>query len=263
MDLGVKDRAYVLLGGSRGMGLATARVLLGEGARVAIISRNPQAAVSLLEEEFSSPARGFTADATQPHELEAAIGDAIDRLGPIRGLLVTTGLTSSNGALLQLDEAQWTSNFQDVFMGTVRACRILVAHMLEQGAGSIVTTGAYSIRAPKAFLFAYSAMKAAILNFTKNLAKTYGSQGIRANCVCPGAFEGFHSEALITEIAAERGLARRAASERVMAERFRMHVALGRMGELSEVADLMAFLLSERAAYLTGAAINIDGGTDF
>jgi NAD(P)-dependent dehydrogenase (short-subunit alcohol dehydrogenase family) len=187
----------------------------------------------------------------------------VERFGAPRGLLVTSGLTDRNGSLLEVSDADWEANFQDVLMGTVRACRAALPAMIAAGGGQIVTTAAYSTRAAKDFLFPYASLKTAVVNFTKNLCKTYGRQGIRANCVCPGAFETDRVAAAIDEAMVERNLSRDAAATFVMTERFRMPVALGRPGQAREAGELMAFLLSERAAYMTGAVINIDGGTDF
>lgn len=266
MDLGIKGNSYVLLGGSRGMGHEAARVLAGEGARLTLISRTAEqvdSAARQLREDFGVEAIGVVADAMKPGEIETAVAQSIDRLGAPRGLLVTSGLTFRNGTVLAASDADWDHNFQDVLMGTVRAVRAVLPTMIKAGGGQIVTTGAYSARAAKAFLFPYAALKAAIINFTKNLAKTYGAEGIRANCVCPGAFATIRVNERIDETMAARSLSRSDAANYVMREVFGMPVALGRPGEAREAGELMAFLLSERAAYMTGAIINIDGGTDF
>jgi 3-oxoacyl-[acyl-carrier protein] reductase len=266
MDLGVRDRLYILVGGSRGMGLEAGRVLAAEGARLAVVSRSEATlaeATRALAEAGCSDARGYAADATQAGAVEAAIDAAVEAQGPVRGLLVTTGLTDRNGDLFTASDDDWESNFQDVVMGTVRACRAVVPHLKAGGGGTIVTTAAYSVRAAKPFLFPYAALKSAIPNLTKNLAKSFGADGVRANCVCPGAVETDRVDARITAVMADRAVPREAAAAYVMAEEFKMPVALRRPGRAAEVGELMAFLLSERAAYMTGAVINIDGGTDF
>jgi NAD(P)-dependent dehydrogenase (short-subunit alcohol dehydrogenase family) len=99
--------------------------------------------------------------------------------------------------------------------------------------------------------------------FTKSVAKAYGKHGVRANCVAPGAIETESLQAIRQQLAAARGVPAEGLLERVMAEEWHMSVALGRPGRPQEVGELMAFLLSERAGYLTGALLNIDGGTDF
>lgn len=264
MDLGVEGKLYILVGGSRGMGLETARLLAAEGARLALVARS-EAGLAEAAAELGAGARvaTYAADGARRGSLEEAIGAAVGELGAPRGLLVTTGLTDRNGDLFGASDDDWQANFEDVMMGTVRACRAVVPHMMEAGGGSIVTTAAYSARAAKAFLFPYAALKTAILNLTKNLAKTYGANGIRANCVCPGAVETERVDQRIREAMTARGLPRAEAAAYVMTEEFKMPVALKRPGRAEEIGELMAFLLSERAAYMTGATINIDGGTDF
>jgi NAD(P)-dependent dehydrogenase (short-subunit alcohol dehydrogenase family) len=98
---------------------------------------------------------------------------------------------------------------------------------------------------------------------TKNLAKGFGPQGVRANCVCPGATETEILAAMRQSLAVERGWPVETALEQAMVEDWGMKVALGRAGRPEEVGDVIAFLLSERASYLTGALVNVDGGTDF
>jgi len=266
MDLGVKGRTYILVGGTKGMGLETAKILAAEGARLALISRTQGTLTEVaasLRSEHAIDAEGFAADGSVRGAVEAAVEMAVAKFGAPRGLLVTSGLTDNNGDLLSATDDDWQANFDDVVMGTVRACRAVVPHMTAAGGGSIVTTAAYSVRAAKSFLFPYASLKSALVNFTKNLSKTYGGQGIRANCVCPGAFETERVAARINATMKEKGLSRAAASADVMELQFKMPVALRRPGEAKEAGELMAFLLSERAAYMTGATINIDGGTDF
>lgn len=266
MDLQVKEKFYIVLGGSRGMGYEAARVLAQEGARLALISRTAaQVAQAAMEigREFGASVSGHAADAAKPGEVEACIAELIASSGPPRGLLVTSGLTDRNGTLLEASDADWEANFQDVLMGHVRACRAVTPAMRAAGGGTIVTTAAYSVRAAKAFLFPYAAQKAAVVNFTKNLAKTYGPDNIRANCVCPGAFETERVRARIDELMARERMDRKTAAAHLLSNVFGMSVALRRPGLAREAGELMAFLLSERAAYITGAIINIDGGTDF
>lgn len=267
MDLGVRDRFYIILGGSRGMGYEAARALAADGARLALMSRTRaqvDTAARTIAENHGVAVDAYIADAAASDgALEALIADIIAKHGAPRGLLVTSGLTDNNGTLTEMSDDQWEANFQDVLMGHVRACRAVVPAMIAAGGGQIVTTAAYSARAAKGFLFGYAAFKAAIVNFTKNLAKTYGAEGIRANCVCPGAFETDRVTRGIEETMASQGVTRKDAAALLVTETWKMPVAMRRPGLPHEAGELMAFLLSERAAYLTGAIINIDGGTDF
>jgi len=126
-----------------------------------------------------------------------------------------------------------------------------------------VTTAAYSIRAPKAHQFPYATLKAGVATLTKNVAKSFGHLGVRANCVCPGATETEILASLRASVAESRRWPYDEALERVMTEEWGIEVALGRPGRPEELGDVIAFLLSERASYLTGATVNVDGGTDF
>jgi 3-oxoacyl-[acyl-carrier protein] reductase len=148
-------------------------------------------------------------------------------------------------------------------MGTVRVCRAAAARLVDAGGGSIVTTAAYSIRAPKPHQAPYGSLKAAVATLTKSMATTFGPNGVRANCVCPGATETDVLAAMRLRVAADRGWPEDEALERVMAQDWGMRVALGRPGTARELGDVIAFLLSERASYVTGALVNVDGGTDF
>src|SRR5690554_5851636 len=120
MDLGVRDQNYIILGGSRGMGFETARLLAAEGARIALVSRTlPQlreAAATIAAESGIKPI-AVAADASCSENIDKAFREIIDLMGPPRGLLVTSGLTARNGSLLEVSDDDWSANFQDVLMG--------------------------------------------------------------------------------------------------------------------------------------------------
>lgn len=267
MDLGVRDKGYVLFGGTRGMGLAAAHALAADGAAVALVGRDAgraQEAAAEVVERSGSRVVGLAADLTEPAAAEAVVEAACDAIGTLSGAAVTTGLGFRGQVdLLGSTDEDWTETFDDILLATVRACRAVVPRLVEAGGGSIVTTAAYSIRAPKAHQFPYAALKAAVANVTKNLATSYGPEGVRANCVCPGATETDILAGLRNHYARERGWPTEEALERVMVEDWGMEVALGRLGRPEELGDVIAFLLSERASYVTGALVNVDGGTDF
>lgn len=267
MDLGVAGRGYLIFGGTAGMGLAAARTLANDGARVAIAGRRgdrAKDAAADLAAATGSRVVAITCDLTEAGAAEAAVGEAVDALGGLRGMAVTVGLgMRGQRTLATASDEDWTATFEDVLLSVSRACRSVVPALIDGGGGSIVTTAAYSIRAPSAHQVPYAALKAGVATLTKALAKSYGTEGIRANCVCPGATETEVLAAMRAGVAAERGWPVETALERVMTEEWGMRVALGRAGRPDELGDVIAFCLSERAGYLTGATINVDGGTDF
>lgn len=257
---------HAIVGGTSGIGLAAAISLAGEGGAVALIGRDGergQHAAARLAEQTGARAIALVADGRKAGEIEQAVANAAQELGGLDGLAVTAGPVNARGLFDSLSDTDWDDAFQTHLMMTVRACRAAVRIMAACGAGAIVTTAAYSIRAQKPELVAYTTMKAAIASLTKNIAKTYGSQGIRANCLCPGATLTEANEGHRRRAVQLYGEPADAAMKRYMAEQWRMNVALDRLAEPHEVGDMIAFLLSERASYLTGALINVDGGTDF
>ena len=263
MDLGVRGRGYLVFGGTKGMGFAAAQALADDGAAVVLVGRDENAAKAAAA-EIGTQVVGLAGDLTLAGEAERLVATAVDQLGGLRGMAVTTGLgLRGQHDLLTGGDEDWTATFNDVLLATVRACRATVPRLVAGGGGAIVTTAAYSIRAPKAHQVPYSALKAGVAVLTKNLAKAYGAAGVRANCVCPGAVETGVLASMRTSVAAERGWPVDQALERVMVEDWGMRVALGRAGRPRELGDVIAFLLSERASYLTGALVNVDGGTDF
>ena len=267
MDLGVRDRGYLVFGGTAGIGRAAAQALATDGARVAIAGRGRERAETAAAEiagATGTPVVALTADLTAAGAAETAVAEAVERLGGLRGMAVTTGLgMHGQRDLLGGTDDDWVATFDDVLLATVRACRAAVPVLVESGGGAIVTTAAYSIRAPKPHQVPYGALKAGVATLTKSLAKAFGPSGVRANCVCPGATETDILAAMRVDVAESRGWPVDEALERVMADEWGMKVALGRAGRPDELGDVIAFLLSERAGYLTGATINVDGGTDF
>ncbi len=266
MDLGLSGKACTVLGGTRGIGLQTVRILAEEGAKIAVISRDSMAMRSefdLLAARCGVEIITLSADAASPGEVEGAIGTAIDHFGGIWGLAITNHWIGRSRTFEDTDDSEWELYFQHSLMGAVRAARTALPQMAKAGEGSLVITSAYSARAPKPFIPAYAAFKAALVNLVKSLAKTYGPDGVRVNAAAPGAIRTGRYEQRLDDMRKERPDLEIAQAEHEMLERMGMRPALGRIGDPSEVADLIVFLLSQRAAYTTGLIANIDGGTDF
>ncbi len=268
MDLRVTDQAFLIAGGTAGMGFEAARVLAGEGARVAVAGRDADrahAAAASIGAEHGGAAVAVVGDvSTTQDEADRIVAAAVDAIGPLAGVAVTTGTNpSAHSTLEDATDATWAESFEETLMGTVRVVKAALPGLVARGGGTVVTTAAYSIHSPHANRMPYVALKSAVATFTKNVAKSYGPRGVRANCVCPGAIETGGLAALRAQLAEARGVPPEGLLEQVMHDEWHMDVALGRPGRPEELGDLFAFLLSGRAAYLTGALVNIDGGTDF
>lgn len=269
MDLGLAGRNFVLVGGTTGMGFAAARQLAAEGANVALLARDPErttAKAAQIADEYGVRAIGIPVDASLPGPgVAEAVERAAEELGPLRGLAVTAGPMNQQGPFHEHEDESWDWYYQVILMITVRSCRAIVPHLQRNGGGTIVTTSAYSMRAPKTPISPYTAMKAAVWSVSKNMAKTYGPDGIRVNILCPGLFDTEVNDFIRATRAEQYGVPLEDAIYTHLATNpeWGMRVALRRGGRPHEAGELIAFLLSDRAAFMTGAAVNIDGGTDF
>jgi len=264
VDLGVRNRNYLIIGGTAGMGLAAAEVLGADGARIAVVGRDAERAKAAVGRISSPLVTAVVGDVSREGEADRVVGAAVDALGGLDGVAVTTGTSrAAHSNLSAASDTVWAGAFEDVLMGTIRAVRAALPHLVAGGGGTVVTTAAYSIHAYHPERLPYLVMKSGVAAFTKTIAKEYGRSGVRANCVCPGAIETDALAAMRNQLAEARGLPPEGLLEHVMVEEWHMDVALGRPGRAEEVGELFAFLLSPRAGYLTGATVNIDGGTDF
>jgi 3-oxoacyl-[acyl-carrier protein] reductase len=248
MDLGLRKRVFLVTGGSRGLGLATARALVAEGAKVVISARNEQA-VGRAAFDLGGPehAVGLTADNADPAAPERLVAAAVARYGRLDGALVSVGGPPAGGALDVTDE-QWRAGFESVFLGGVRISRA-VAGTVGDG-GSIALVLSSSVRSPIPGLTVSNALRPGLAMFAKTLADELGPRGVRVNGLLPGRI----STDRIMELDAADGdpeLARRRQTEAI---------PLRRYGSPEEFGRVAAFVLSPAASYLTGTMIPVDGG---
>jgi NAD(P)-dependent dehydrogenase (short-subunit alcohol dehydrogenase family) len=263
VNLGLDGSVILIVGASAGIGAATARLLVAEGARVSMVARRAAELEALAEELrlVGGAVLTFTGDAQEPGFLDRVVRETSDRFGALNGLAVVASPMGARAAFLDLRDEDWDFYFRVGTMITVRACRAAIPALVKDSGSAIVLTSAYSIRAQKPDLVAYTAMKTSVAAIAKNLAKSHGGRGVRVNCIAPGVIERSVAD---SEILSQRyGVAVERARYEHVHRQFGMNVALERAGRHEEFADLVAFLLSARASYITGATINIDGGTDF
>jgi 3-oxoacyl-[acyl-carrier protein] reductase len=263
VDLELHEKTVLIVGASAGIGAATARCLVSEGARIAMVARGQSKLGELAAQlrKAGGEVTTYAVDATRPDVLRELVAETVSHFGALHRLVVVAGPMGARGPLLAMGDADWEFYFRQSTMVAVGACRAAIPEILKHGDGAIVLTSAYSIHAQKPDLIAYTAMKSTIPAISKNLAKTYGPKGLRVNCIAPGVIE---KDLANSEMLAKKyGVTRERARYEFVRREFGMSVALERAGRHEEFADLIVFLLSARASYVTGATINIDGGTDF
>ena len=252
-----------LAGGTSGIGRAAAEALAADGAAVRVVGRDAGRAdetASDLRALGASAAVGGVFDVSVPGGAAAAVEAPVDASGKLDGVAVTTGLIGHEP--FDIADERWMEVVGDVLLGTTRPVQAALTHLVTRG-GTIVTTAAYSIRAPEIARLPYASVRAAVAVFTKGIAKAYGNRSVRANCICPGAIEIAALTAIRARVAEERGIPYDTALEWVMVDEWGLDVALAQPGRPEAVGELIAFLLSPRAGYLTGALINTDGGNNF
>jgi NAD(P)-dependent dehydrogenase (short-subunit alcohol dehydrogenase family) len=256
MDLGLRDRVCVVSGSTGGIGLATAQFLAAEGARVAIVGRDSTRVESARQ--TAGAALGIVADLAESAAAEAVVGEATTSLGEVDCLVNNVGV-AYQADFDQVTDDQWDEMWQLNVMSFVRAIRAVLPSMRGRGSGVIVNVSSTAAKRPSTGMPNYSVTKAAVLSLSRLIADLYAKDGIRCNAITPGptATSAWLGEGGLADQQARRsGKTREEALASVAAGR-----PLGRLAEPEEIASVIAFLCSERASYVTGAAWSADGGT--
>jgi len=260
VDFGIAGRVAVVTGGSRGIGRAVAELLAAEGVSLVLSARSADPldeAVAALR-ATGADVLGVAGD-VRDAETTAAIVDAANKAhGGVHILVNNAGGGGGHLRIDQLSDEDWEDAFK---VNVVSAMRLTVAalpYMVSEGWGRIVNVASYTARVPEPFCAPYAAAKAALVNVTRNLSRSYAVDGVCANCVLPGLTDtdgvraGFDAASAASGRSPDQLLAR-------MLER--APIDAGRLGASAEVAAAITFLCSEQAAWITGAALAVDGGT--
>ncbi|MFG2311602.1 SDR family oxidoreductase [Streptomyces sp. NPDC048566] len=246
MDLGLKDRVYVVTGATRGLGHAAARELLADGAKVVVSGRDAASAADAAA-KLGPGAVGVAADNADPEAPARLIGAAREHFGAFDGILVSVGGPPPGFAADNTDE-QWTAAFESVFLGAVRLARAAAAELGEGGAIGFVLSG--SVYEPIGGLTISNGLRPGLAGFAKSLADELGPRGIRVVGLLPSRIETGRVRELDGRSADPE--ATRAANE--------ARIPLRRYGTPEEFGRTAAFLLSPAASYLTGIMVPVDGG---
>ncbi|MEU6826824.1 SDR family oxidoreductase [Streptomyces atriruber] len=247
MDLGLKDRVYVVTGATRGLGNATARELIADGAKVVLTGRQ-QKTVDEAAAELGPNAVGVAADNADPASAAALVAAAHEHFGGFDGVLISVGGPAPGFVADNTDE-QWQAAFESVFLGAVRLARAAAAELGEGGVIGFVLSG--SVYEPIAGLTISNGLRPGLAGFAKSLADELGPRGIRVVGVLPGRIgtdrmrqlDGLSPDPEATRAANEAG------------------IPLRRYGTPQEFGRTAAFLLSPAASYLTGIMVPVDGGS--
>lgn len=252
MDLGLDGKVALVTGSTSGLGLASAQALAAEGASVVICGRRGETATE--EAEKLPSARGLEADLTDPEAPERLVTETVEAFGGLDILVGSTG-GPPPGTALGTDPDDYDAALDLLIKPMVRLAHLVVPRMRERGGGRIVFVGSATLREPNPMLALSNSVRMAVQGFAKTLSKEVAADGITVNCALPGRIATDRVASLDRSMAEAQD---RSLEE--VRERNEKGIPVGRYGQPAEFGALVAFLCSEQAAYLTGAAVPMDGG---
>lgn len=256
MDLGLTGKVALITGGSKGIGRAIASALASEGASIAICARGEELLKRTsgeIQQSTGAKVAPFAADLTRMEDVTRMVEAVIGHFGRI-DILVNNAGSAPGGVLETLTEEQWAQALQLKFMGYVRCTKAVIPHMRKQGRGRVVNVVGNDGVKHSYWEISPGAANAADLNLTLSLAEQYAKENITFVAINPGPVRTERWDTLVTQMARDRGISFEEANRRAIAS-----IPLGRLCTPEEVADVAAFLASDRAHFINGTMINIDG----
>ena len=266
MDLGLGGAAVIVAGGTGGMGRAAADCFAADGARVAVLARSQSeldATAAALTALGSPDAIGISVDLFDGPSVAAAVAEAGDRWGHLNAVVNAAGpMVGGLKSFETYTDEDWLSVFDGITLSSVRVIRAALPYLRRADWARIVNVSAMSTKRQSPPLIAYTASKSALTSLTKNLAQTLAPEGILVNTVSPGTFA---SESFKAAVALMPGVDENDLHDimRFIKQGFGHEVFLDRAADPSEIGPTIAFAASARNTYMTGANINVDGGSDF
>jgi 3-oxoacyl-[acyl-carrier protein] reductase len=265
MDLGLRGRACVVTGASRGIGRETARLLCAEGAHVLLVARNEERLATAREEaaaagaEAGGRAESVALDVTAEDAGERMLATAVERFGALDVLVNNAGAAQWRD-LDEVPDEDWRHQYELNVMAPLRAMRAAAPPMAERGWGRIVNVCSTAGKRPSAAMPEYSVAKAAELSLSRLFADRYAKRGVLVNAICPGPVEAelwMEPGGLLDQSQQMSGAESREEALTTAGSKR----PIGRLAEVGEIAAAIVFLCSERASYVSGAAWSVDGGT--
>ncbi len=257
MDLSLSNKVFLVAASSKGLGAGIAESLAADGARVSLCSRTAsdvEAAASRLSNRYGIEARGYSCDASDPESITNWVSRSLADFETIDGLVVNAG-GPPPGKFDAFSDADWQAGFELTLMSAVRMIRAVLPTMRAKQAGSILTITSSSVKEPIDILLLSNVFRSGVVSLVKSLSKDLATEGIRINNLVPGSIDTDRVRANDAFAAEKRGISADERKAQRVAE-----IPLGRYGTTDEFGKAGAFLLSDAAAYITGATIMVDGG---
>lgn len=257
MDLGLQGKVAIVTGGSKGIGRVTALALAQEGVDVSICARGVESLEEAATEIRSRTGRrvlAVRADMTVLEDIQNLVASTVAELGGV-DILVNNAVNSIAAPFMELPDEAWLNHINVKIMGYVRCAREVIPHMQRRGGGRIINIGGMAARSVGALTFSNGVTNSAVSNFSKNLSDQVAKDGILVNCIHPGATRTPRQASGLERRARYAGISLEEAERETVST-----IPIGRMIEPEDVADLVLFLVSDRASAITGQTIAIEGG---